>query len=221
MIRDEEKYQIARDFRKRGFSYTEIVKITGVSRSTLSNWFAKQSFSKKVREDNEFKARRENVKRIGLVNKTRDAERARRYKEALKVADTEFKHYKQLAGFMGGLMLYMGAGDVSDSRTVRLADSRPEVHRIFIKFATEFLGVDKSQINFWLALPEGVSDAKLVAHWAKVLRLPHVQFHKSQRLSPTKSQTLPKTVGNTIIGDVLLKKKLQRWIELSTKELTK
>lgn len=221
MIRDEEKYQKARDFRKRGFSYSEIARIAGVSKATVSNWFSKQAFSKKVRQDNERKARRENVKRIGLVNKARAAERQRRYREAIRAADTEFRHYKHLPRFMGGLMLYAGAGDLEDPRILRLSDSRPEAHCIMIRFAVDFLGADRGAIRCWLALPAGVSDARETAAWSKALRLPPPQFHKSQRLSSDRPGTLRKTVGNTIIGSAILKRKLRRWIELASKELAR
>ena len=69
MIRNAEKHAKARDFRKRGFTYSEISKMVGVSPSTLSLWFAKQSFSKKVRADNEKRARKDNVKRLSVLNK--------------------------------------------------------------------------------------------------------------------------------------------------------
>jgi transcriptional regulator with XRE-family HTH domain len=220
MIRNEEKYQKARDFRKRGFSYTEIAKIVGVSRGTLSNWLGNQTFSKKVRQDNEIKARKDNVKRISLLNKAKQNERDKRVKETLRGALIEFKHYQRLPHFMAGLMLYTGSGDVLDPKVVRLSDSRPEIHRMFVKFATDFLGVDKSNIHCWLAVPKGVSEAKSVAEWSKILKVPHSQFYKSQQLSPT-DRALRKTVGNTIIGDTLLKQKLQKWIELATRELSR
>lgn len=220
MIRDEEKYQKARDFRKRGFSYTEIAKIVGVSRGTLSNWLGKQSFSKKVRQDNEIKARKDNVKRISLLNKAKQTERDKRSKEVLRSAVTEFKHYQQLPRFMAGLVLYMASGDMLSTRPLRLSDNRPEVHKIFIKFTIDFLGIDKNNIHCWLAIPKGVSEPKSVAEWSKILKIPHTQFYKSQQLSPT-DKTLRKIVGNTIIGGTLQKQKLQKWIELATKELSK
>lgn len=221
MVRNEEKYQKARDFRKRGFSYSEIANIVGVSRATLSHWLGKESFSKKVRQDNERKARRDNVKRIALVNKSRAIERDKRYKEVLRSADTEFRHYKQLPRFMAGLMLYAGAGDLSPARPIRLSDSRPPVHGIFIKFAIDFLGAEKSDLRAWLALPLRTSAAKAVTAWSKEIRLPSSQFHQSQVLSPSASGALRKITGNTIIGDALLKRKLLRWIELASKELAK
>jgi len=146
MIRNAEKHAKARDFRKRGFTYSEISKMVGVSPSTLSLWFAKQSFSKKVRVDNEKRSRRDNVKRISLVNKARGKEREERYKEAVKAADTEFKHYKHLPHFVRGVVVYSSVGDLSQHRPIRLPSQKKHLHKIFHKFLQEFLGIEKQKI---------------------------------------------------------------------------
>ena len=56
MIRKEEIYKQAVEFRKRGFTYSEIAKICGVSKSTVSNWLSKKKFSKEIAKDNAQKA---------------------------------------------------------------------------------------------------------------------------------------------------------------------
>lgn len=146
MIRDEEKYEKARVFRQRGFSYSEIAKIVGVSKSTVSGWFSKQSFSKKVRMDNELKARRDNVKRIALVNKARDKERTKHYQSAQRTALTEFRHFKSTPLFSLGLGAYITAGDVAHPSQIRIPSQRSEVHKLFKRFLIEFLGIEKQKI---------------------------------------------------------------------------
>lgn len=146
MIRNEEKYKQAKVFRQRGFTYSEIGKIVGVSKATVSLWFGKQSFSKRIKQDNERKARRDNVKRIGLVNKARQAERMKLYREATKVANTEFKHYRHSSLFITGLALYLAVGDVIHPSRIRLPNQRPAVHKLFVKFLREFLGIENPKI---------------------------------------------------------------------------
>jgi len=94
MIRNEEKYNQAVEFRKRGFTYTEIAKIVGISKSTASAWLSKKAFSKRIDKDNAERAARDNIKRIGLLNKSRATERKARYAQAVRSADTEYKHYR-------------------------------------------------------------------------------------------------------------------------------
>jgi len=222
MVRDEEKYQKALLFRQRGFSYSEIAKIVGVSRSTLSNWFAHKAFSKKIKIDNEVKARHENVKRISIVNKARQKEREKNYYSAIKSAVTEYGHYKSSPLFIAGVMLYVSNGDTKHISVIRLTDSNVDFHRIFLRFAEKFLGLSRKDVRFWLSIPQTVSEKEAKLVWSKALRLSIDQFSKTQLIhSPRQTSALHNGVGNTIIGDALLKRKLLKWIELTSKELTK
>jgi predicted transcriptional regulator len=220
MIRLEEKYEQAVQFRKRGFTYSEIAKIVGVSKSTVSSWVSKKAFSKKVRADNAQRAARDNVKRIGLVNKARAAERKARYAEAQRSAETEFKHYKKDPLFVAGLMLYAGEGDKTTKHLVRIANSDMEIHRIFISFAKEYLGVSEEKFRFWILLYPDLSEKDCVKKWSKKLGLTKINFHKNQVIvGKSTKRTLQYGIGNTIIGGTILKLKLNKWIELALKEL--
>lgn len=220
MIRLGEKYEQALQFRKRGFTYAEIAKIVGVSKSTVSVWFAHKSFSKKIRDENTARAARENVKRIGLVNKTRAAERKVRYAEAARSAETEFRHYKKDVLFIAGLMAYASAGDMKESSRIRLTSSRSLLHRTFIEFMLAYLGIPKETIRIWLLLNANLEEKKCLRFWSEKTKLPRAQFYPSQRVPQRiKGGTLQHGTGNTIIGNTVLKMRLLRWVELLEKEL--
>lgn len=222
MIRLEAKYAQAVEFRKRGFTYSEIAKIVDVSTSTVSVWLKDLAFSKKVKEENVVRAAKDNVKRIRLINKTRKAERTRTYADALKSAETEYRHYKKDALFIAGLMIYVGEGDNKDKRLIRIANARMDLHLIFLKFVIEYLGVEKSKIRFWLLLYPDLDEVSCMKRWSRHLSLPVSQFYKNQVIEGrSKKRTLHNGVGNIIIGNTVLKVKLNRWIELATKELQK
>jgi len=218
----QEAYEQAISFRKRGFTYTEIAKICGVSRGTISNWLAKEEFSIKVAATNKLQAAKDNKARIKLVNKARNAERTIKYTEAEHHAETEYRHYRTSPLFTAGLMVYLSAGDMTDPRIVRLSTSKIELQQVFIRFAIEYLGVDKKVINFWLLLYPTHNEIKCMKHWSKKTNISVSQFTKNQVVSgKSNKQTLQFGVLNTIIGSILLKKKLLKFIELATKELTK
>ncbi len=217
-----EAYEQALTFRKRGFTYTEIAKICAVSRGTISNWLANEDFSKQVAVTNKIQAAKDNKVRIQLVNKARNAERATKYREMLKHAETEFKHYRTSPLFMAGLVAYMSAGDMSDPRVIRLSTSKIELQQVFIRFAIEYLGVDKKSINFWLLLYPTHDEIRCMKHWSSKTGVSVSQFNKNQVVPGKSSKSILQFgVGNTIIGNVLLKKKLIKFIELGTKELIK
>ena len=219
MVRNKEKLELATQYRKRGFSYSEIAKICEVSKSTVSAWLAKKAFSKKVKQDNIEKAARENVKRISLLNKSRQTERKARYAESEHGAETEFKHYKLSPLFISGLMLYRASGDLTNENTIRLTTNDIEQHKVFIHFITEYAGITKNEIRFWLLLPEGQNDSITKQFWSKKIKLPKTRFGKTQFVSQNKNRPLHNGTGNTIIGNTVLKRKLIRWIELVLKEL--
>lgn len=222
MVRNGEKFEQALQFRTRGFTLEEIAKICNVSKSTVSKWLKNNTISENVTKQNKKRAGQENAKRLKLMSKTRDSERSYRYKEAVRSAETEYKHYKSSPLFMAGLMLYFTQGDLKNEHQVRLSGTEEKAHKIFIKFATEYLGVPKSSIHFWISLYKGQSEEVCMKRWKTATTLPYSQFYKNQYINTKKTKdTLHNGVGNTIIGSTVLKHKLAKWIELSLKELAK
>ncbi len=219
MSKKVEKTQ-AIELRKRGFSYQEIAKYTNVSVSTVSAWLSSEKWSQKITEDNQKRASKENSKRISLLNKARGNQYKKLYAEAERSAITEYKHYKTNPLFIAGLMLYLGEGDTGDSRLIRLANIKIDIHRIFIAFLELFLGVPREKIRFWVLLYPDLDPEKCSSVWSKSLKLPLSQFHKYQVLQgKSTKRVLQYGVGNTIIGSAVMKKKLMKWIELALADL--
>lgn len=217
-----EAHNKAIELRKRGFTYREIANYVGVSVSTVSVWLSSEAWSVKITESNQKRAAIDNSKRISLLNKARGNQYKKMYAEAERSAVIEFKHYKTNPLFIAGLMLYVGEGDNTDNHLIRVANSRPEIHRIFIKFATEYLGVKHKDVRFWLLLYPDLDEVTCMKHWSKKVGISVSQFYKNQVIQGrSKKRTLHFGVGNTIIGGTVLKKKLLKWIELASKELYK
>ena len=220
MVRNEEKYEQAVQLRKRGFTLAEIAKYCDISKSTASKWLQNKAFSAQVTKQNKKRAGAQNAKRLSLIHKARGVERAARYREAARGAETEYKHYKKDPLFIAGLMLYVGEGDNKHQRLIRIANARMEVHRIFIRFVVEYLGVQKSQIRFWILLYPDLREEVCMKKWKQATGLPYSQFYKNQVIQgKSKKRTLHYGVGNTIIGSTVLKCKLNRWIELALADL--
>ena len=217
-IRLEEQYEQALQFRKRGFTYSEISKIVGVSRSTLSTWFSKKAFSKKVRTENTQRAAKENVRRISLVNKARKSERSARYQEAEKSAITEYRHYKKDPDFIAGLVAYIALGDQTHPSRIRLSSTSPIMHTTFLRFCREYLGVTSEDVHFWIIIPSHAKEEKEMRYWSRKLSLPLSRFYRTQLVhTHANGRTLQHGTGNTIIGNTVLKKKLLQWVTLYSK----
>lgn len=220
MIRKSAQFQKAEALRKRGFTYGEIARIVAVSKSTVSLWFGGRAWSKAVAVENTERAARENKKRLALLNKARGNQYKKLYAEAERSATTEFKHYRTNPLFVAGLMLYISEGDTVHPHRIRITTSNAEIHRIFLRFATEFFGIPPEKIRFWVLLYPDHNPLAVSRHWSKAIELPLSQFHKYQVIeNKSKKHTLQYGVGNTIIDGAVLKRKLIKWIELIGAEL--
>jgi len=219
----EEAYEQAVQFRKRGFTYAEIAKICNVSRGTVSNWLRHEEFSQTIAAQNKKRAVVENTKRLASINKARTTERKRQYADVVRSAQTEYKHYQHNPLFVAGLTLYLAQGDISDSSsTIRLTDSRVELHKLFIRFLVEYMAVDKQAVRFWLLLYSDHHEVTCMKHWCKKTTLSPAQFYKNQYIqSRSQKKSTHHGVGNTVVASVLLKKKLLAWVSLLQKDVSK
>jgi predicted transcriptional regulator len=220
VIRKSAQHLEAMTLRRRGFTYDEIASIVKVSKSTVFNWLSRETWSQSIKTQNAKRAARENRKRISLLNKARGNQYRKLYAEAERSATTEYKHYKNNPLFIAGLMLYVSEGDNQHKRLIRIANARSEIHRIFLDFATEFLGVSREKVRFWILLYPDLDPHTCSRRWSKELTIPLSQFHKYQVIQgKSTKRTLRFGVGNTIIGSTVLKVKLMKWIELVLKDL--
>jgi transcriptional regulator with XRE-family HTH domain len=218
MVRNKEKFQQAVVLRKRGFTLEEIAKYCDIAKSTASAWLKNESFSKRISVTNKRRAGQENAKRLKMLAKGRQRERLLRYKNAETSAVTEFKNYQNNSLFMAGLNIYLTSGDFSEQQPIRITHKNPAVHRIFIKFIDQYMGIDKSNIKFWLLLYQGMSEESSMKKWSKQTSLPYSQFYKNQFITNQSTKTLHYGVGNTIIASTHHKRKLQVWVNLLQKE---
>jgi len=213
-------YKEAVAFRKRGFTYSEIAKICNVSKGTVSNWLRHETFSQDVAKSNTSRAVAENKKRLALINKARVAERRHQYREIVRLAEIEYKNYRSSPLFISGLTLYLTEGDHKNNQIIRLSSSSPLIQRSFIRFLTNYLGVDKHAIHYWLLLYPDHDEVTCMKQWCKKVGLSPAQFYKNQVVTGrAQKPTLHFGVLNTIIGSTLLKKKLMHWVSLLEKEL--
>lgn len=220
MIRKTAQHEHVQALRKRGFTYREIARVTGVSISTVSSWISRETWSVVVKEDIQKRAARENKKRITLLNTARGNQYKRLYEEAERSAVTEFKHYLHSPLFAAGLMVYVALGDRADDGRMRLTSARMESQRVFVRFAEEFLGVPRENIHIWLSLYPDHNEEVCMRKWSRKVGISIAQFHKNQIIEGRSTKrTLHYGVGNTIIGGKVQKKKLLKWVELILKEL--
>lgn len=214
------RYVEATRLRKRGFTYREIAEVVGVSKSTVSAWFSRETWSVEITKQNAERSARENSKRISLLNKARANQLKKMYTAVARSAETEYTHYKKDPLFIAGLSLYMIRGDMLHTQNIRFTSSHIEAHRILRDFLATYLGVSREKMRFWLLLYPPHDPLQCTRVWSKELAVPISQFGKYHVVTgKSKKEQLRFGVGNTIIGDTVLKHTLREWIKIMQRDL--
>jgi len=212
MRHDKEK---AFELRRSGNTYREIEKILGISRSTLCDWFKNEKWSshiKNINTKNHIKASQERIK---IMNEKRKILLEKKYKNVEEGAVLEFEVYKNDPLFMAGLMAYAGEGDKRSRGSLRFSNSEFYLHSVFIRFSERFLKIKRENIKVWLLLYPDHNIEESINVWSEKLKIDKLNFNKSQViLGKDRSRKLQYGVGNSIISNTSLKRKMMKWLEL-------
>lgn len=204
------------NLRKEGKTYREIQNLTGVTRSTLSEWFKNEEWSAHVKKSNDTKRTKVNTARLFMMNEARRVMLEKKYKDAEEKAEEEFELYKDNPLFMAGLMLYAGEGDKMSKWSIKLANSEFSLHKVFLKFIEKFTKTPPERLKVSILLYPDLNIEECKLKWSEELNIPLTNFHKPQVI---KGRSVVKRlhfgVGSTIISDSFLKRKLLKWIEMS------
>jgi len=209
---DKEK---AFELRKQGKTYKEIIEIIHISPSTLSDWFKNQEWSKHITKSNTEKHIIRSTEHLHKMNAGRRIMLEEKYKKVEEDAEKEFEIHKNDSLFMAGLMVYAGEGDKTNRHNIRLSNSEFYLHLVFIRFCEKFLKVERKNIKIWLLLYPDHNIEESIAVWSKKLNINKSNFHKSQVIiGKERVKKLQYGVGNSIISNTSLKKKMLKWLEL-------
>lgn len=174
-------------YRLQGKTYTEISKLLGLSKSTLSFWLKDLILGKKAKQNIELKYKAGYTK--GLLKKSKQqSERARKQHSITK---------KQTAKTIGKLsnreLLILGAGlywgeGYKKSKMVNnvektvhqlsLSNSDPILIRGYIQFLYRVCNVPKSKIRASIRMYKNQNEFDILKYWCKVTGLSKQQFTK-------------------------------------------
>ncbi len=218
-FKDREK---ALTLRKQGKSYSQIKKILGLSKSTLSVWLRNYPLSKqRVRELRDWNEQR--------IEKYRETMRKKRQTRLDRTYDEQKKIILPLTKrefFIAGLMLYWGEGKKSKSSALSISNTDPSVIKFFIKWLYDCLSVSKDKIRIELHLYADTNIDKEIKYWSKTLNIPLRQFYRPY-IKNTSSQRINHKGAfghgtcNVEIGSVLLSEKVLMGIKAISDKYSK
>lgn len=204
--------------RRRGLSYSEILKIVPVAKSTLSLWLRSVGLSKRQKQ------RLTNKKLAAMQRGWEKVRQSRmdRVREIKSLAEKEIGHINKRELWLLGIALYWAEGSKERERSIgqRIAfnNSDPLMIRLFVKWLKECCFIKNEDIKYELYIHEN-SFNKLETvkmYWAKVLGNPiDVVYFKKNKQSVYRRNTGEDYYGLvrvTVKKSSYLNRKISGWV---------
>lgn len=212
--------QVAIELRKTGKSYREISNILNVSKSTLSNWFQKETWSKKVKKHLSNLAKKNaSIRMTDMSNIRRESLQAS-YCQQRSIAKKQFEKFKQDRLFIAGLAIYWGEGDNKlEDGVIRVANTDPIMIRLFYAFLKKYLPEISDKAKIYLVLYPDLDDVSCQLYWSRKVGLPRKRFIKSSVIvGKSKKLKIRHGIGTITISSRLYKENIITWIDLLKKD---
>ncbi len=207
---------LAINSRKQGKSYAEISKELGIPESTLGYWFRGNLWSEEIKTNLIGKARILATPKLRLMSKANKKKWDEIHLQQQDEAKRDFPLLVKKPLFIAGLMLYWGEGDkVIKNGIVRLANSDPEMIKIFHFFLNKVLKIPKEKIIIKLTLYPDLEEVIYKKFWSKAINIPLTQFRTSVVIEGKHpSRRLSYGVCSIEVYSRKLKEKIFTWLKL-------
>lgn len=160
--------------RKSGMSYSQIKKILGLSKSTLSGWLRNYPLSKqRIRELRDCNEQR--------IERCRETKRKKRELRLMGIYKNEKRNLLPLNNrelFIAGLMLYWGEGTKCRTDGLSISNTDPAVMNFFIYWMKKTLSVPEEKMKVQVHLYTDMNIKNELNYWSKIIKIPLSQFTK-------------------------------------------
>ncbi len=222
MPHDIDLYKSAQVLRYKGMSFNQIQKELGVSKSTLSYWFAGDSISNDLKLKLSQSSNKINYKHIIHVAHTNREVSKKRHLIYIKEARKEYDILKRHPLFFIGLALYWGEGRKSGKGTVQLVNSDPGLLELTSLFYKNVLKISSNKIRCALFIYPDISEEVALDYWSKKVKIPKEQFIKTQVLKSRTYTAKTKVrygMCNIYFSSTEMNVKIKEWIRLMYEEM--
>jgi transcriptional regulator with XRE-family HTH domain len=204
--------------RGNGWSYADITRRLGVSKSTLSGWL------KSVPYEPNDRVRLRIKNGPAKSNMVQSQARLKSIAETKELASKEIGKLSKRDIFILGIAIYMGEGSKT-YETVRIVNADPEIIKIAIVWFTECCKIPRDNMRIRIHMYPDTSERQSIRYWSKITGLSKKQFGKTvvdtrSNKSSIKKRKLPYGTAHLSIlsmGDrqkgVVLHRRITGWIE--------
>jgi lambda repressor-like predicted transcriptional regulator len=222
MVRKRELFRIAEKLRRKGWSYSEINKQVGISKSTLSSWFSDKKWSQLIRDQLVHMHKEKNVNRLVQINKSRTLQTLQRHDQYRKEAKLEFETLKNNPLFLVGLSIYWGEGEKIGKGRVSVINTDVNMLQVVANFYRHILRIPNHKLRAALFIYKDINQSTALKFWSEKLGLPKSQFIKTQVL-PGRSRLAKRRsingICNLYFSSTEMSIKIGKWIRLLALEM--
>jgi hypothetical protein len=210
------------EFRRKGFSYSEILRHVHVSQSSLSLWLKdiKLTDEQKIRLDEKGNQARK------LGSMALKADRIKRTKNIVSRAKSEIKTIDKKDLMLIGIILYWAEGSKQKehnvSKEVTFSNSDPRMIQVYIKWLIKCLEISTNRIAFEIYIHKShrKTISELKSYWSGVTGFPESKFGRVY-FKKNKIHTIRKNRGPDYSGVLRicikkstdLNRKIYGWVE--------
>lgn len=163
--------------RLQGYTYGQIKRSLGVSKSTLSDWLRNLPLNEQQLELlSKNRERSRDLAREKYIA-TRKNQRLARLKQVLNQQNDFLLPLSEKELFLCGLFLYWGEGEKRHG-IVSISNTDPRVIKFALYWMTESLNIPKVKIRVNLHLYKDMSIDESTNFWSDILDIPTTQFNK-------------------------------------------
>ena len=158
--------------------------------------------------------------RIQRLNRIRGAQLRKAYRDAAIEARQEFQALKHHPLFIAGIMVYWGEGDRVSGHGVRIANTDPQMMRLFVVFLRHVCQIPMDRIHAWVLVYPDLDAKRCREYWAEHSGIPIHNFTKCITIGGRhKTNRLHYGVCNVGISSKYFKQKILVWLERLPAEL--
>ena len=214
--------------RVNGRSYSEIQKLLGIPKSTLSTWFTDLELPEKAKERLDQRAYQKSIAAILKHNRAQTHIAQQNARSTRNDAKADIRQLTERDIFMLGVSLYwaegykrpiMHNGKIKTCHPVSLSNSDPGLTKIYLRFLRKTCNVPEEKITGEIRVYEHHNEAHLLNFWNKTT---DIHFNRlktikngvsisSQRIRPF--NILPYGTIQIRVNSTQLYHKIMGWIE--------
>jgi hypothetical protein len=213
----------ARILRKKGMSMNEIIRKTGYSKASVSDWTRDIILTKRQRERLSLKGR--SMESIERRRKSRLANESKKRQIITDEAKKDFYDLSDRDLKIIGSIIYWGEGGKTKRNIARISNSDPIIIKVVMRYFREVCRVPDSKFRASVHTFTHTNLVKTISYWSIVSGIPKEHFYKpyvkQSSASLNKRKTLPFGTLDIYVCDTKIFLTIMGWIEKISEILIK